>query len=692
MLSTTAFTGSRRSFRIARTMLLSIASIAIVACGGSDATAPVTPGGNNGNGNGNGNGNQPAPIASLSMTPATASLTIGGTQQLTVTARDAAGAVLTGRTLSFASSATNIATVSASGVVTAVANGAASISVTSEGKSAQSEITVQAPVPAAVAAVSLTPSTLLLDAGQTSTLVAALTDANGNALAGRTVTWASASPNIATVDAAGKVTAVAAGIAKVTATSEGKSADAVVQVRRVVASVQIVGGLDTLEAYDVRSLEAVARDAAGDVIEGTPFVWTSSNVAIATVQSPLGVNNGTITGVDRGTVTVTATTANGRSATATRVVVIKYRSITAATQHTCDIASGGVAWCWGLNSTDARLGSSDIGDGKFIATPFRVPGERGYVQLVSFARFTCGLRTDGKAYCWGSNSWGTLGDGSNKAFSATPVAVGGNNTFTKLAAGADHACGITTTNALVCWGHNDWGQFGIGTTSSPDLPVVAAGGLQFKSVMASTSSTCGVTMNGTAYCWGGNGLGQMGDGERIAYGNVYKTTPSMVVGGLSFASITGGQSYTCALSTGGAAYCWGSNGGKFGNGNTTDSSSPIAVAGGHLFSQISSGFAHSCGVKTDGDVACWGSNGNGQIGTTSLTLRVPNIVPGIKASEAAASGIGTGGGSHSCAISRDRLTVYCWGRNDSGQLGNGATTAQAVVNASPSIVVSQKPL
>ncbi len=199
-------------------------------------------------------------------------------------------------------------------------------------------------------------------------------------------------------------------------------------------------------------------------------------------------------------------------------------------------------------------------------------------------------------------------------------------------------------------------------------------------------------MTGTAYCWGGNGLGQIGDGERIAYGNVYKTTPSMVVGGLSFASITGGQSYACALTTGGSAYCWGSNGGRFGNGNTTDSSSPIAVAGGHLFTQISSGFSHSCGVKTDGDVACWGSNGNGQIGTSSLTLRVPNIVPGIKASEASASGIGTGAGSHSCAISRDRLTVYCWGRNDAGQLGNGSTTAQAVVNASPSIVVSQKPL
>ncbi len=677
--------------RSLRALLLGAASIAAIACGGGDSTAPVTqPGGNNGNGNGN--GNTSAPVATVSMTPAAATMTVGGTQQLTVVVRDANGAELSGRALAFASSATNIATVSASGIVTAVANGQANINVSSEGKSAQSVITVQAPLPAAVASVQIAPTTLLLDAGETGQLRAAVADANGNALTDRTVAWTSASPSIATVDATGKVTAVTAGIARISATSEGKSADATVQVRRVVASVQIVGALDTLEAYDVRSLQAVAKDAAGEIIDGVPFVWTSSNVAVATVQSPLGVNNGTITGVDRGTVTVTATSPNAKSATATRVVVIKYRSITAATQHTCDIASGGVAWCWGMNGTDARLGSTDIGDGKYLATPFRVPGDRNYVQLVSFARFTCGLKTDGKAFCWGNNSWGTLGDGSNKSYSATPVAVGGNNTFKTITAGADHACGITVTNALVCWGHNDWGQFGIGNTASPDLPVVAAGGLQFKSVMASTSSTCGVTMSGTAYCWGGNGLGQLGDGERIAYGNVYKTTPSLVVGGLSFSTITGGQSYACGLSMAGAAYCWGSNGGKFGNGNTTDSSSPVAVAGGYAFTQLSSGFAHSCGVTNASDVVCWGANNNGQIGTTSLTLRTPNMVPGIKGAEAAASGIGTGSGSHSCAISKDRLTVYCWGQNNFGQLGNGAVTAQAVVNATPSIVIGQKPL
>ncbi|HYW32036.1 MAG TPA: Ig-like domain-containing protein, partial [Gemmatimonas sp.] len=343
--------------------------------------------------------------------------------------------------------------------------------------------------PVAVAAVVLTPPSAIIDAGESMTLQSRVADASNNTLTGRTVTWASSNNAIATVDANGKVTAVSGGTVRITATSEGIAAEAAIQVRRVVATVQVVGALDTLEAYDVRSLRAVAKDAAGLVIDDISFTWTSSNPSVATVQSPAGVIDGAITGVDRGTVTITATSPNGKSATAARVVVIKYRSITAATMHSCDIASGGVAYCWGLNSTDARLGDANIGDGNFRSTPFKVPGDRHYNQLVTFARFTCGLKTDGKVWCWGSNSWGTLGDGSNRNFSSVPVQVAGNSTFTTIAAGADHACGITTANAMVCWGHNDWGQFGINNTSSPDFPVVAAGGMQFRAVMASTSST-----------------------------------------------------------------------------------------------------------------------------------------------------------------------------------------------------------
>jgi hypothetical protein len=90
----------------------------------------------------------------------------------------------------------------------------------------------------------------------------------------------------------------------------------------------------------------------------------------------------------------------------------------------------------------------------------------------------------------------------------------------------DAAGEIIPETPLVCWGQNDWGQFGVGNIASPTAPVVAAGGRQFRAAMASSSATCGVTMNGTAYCWGGDGTGETGDGGRTAYGNVDKTTPS----------------------------------------------------------------------------------------------------------------------------------------------------------------------
>lgn len=684
--------GARVLLSATRRLGAGAALLLLAACGGGENAAGPQP--NPGNGN-NGNGNNPPPpaaVASISVTPGNVSLVQGATQGLTVVVRDAGGNELTGRALAFSSSAVAVATVSATGVVTGVTPGDATITVTSEGKSATSAVSVVAPPPAAVASVQLTPANLALDAGETAQLTARVADAANNTLTGRTVTWTSATPAIATVDANGRVTAVAAGMARITATSEGKSAEAAVLVRRVVASVEVSGALDTLEAYDVRSLRAVARDAQGAIIDDVQFTWTSSNVNVATVQSPQGVLDGAITGVDRGTVVVTATSPNGKSGSATRVVVIKYRSITTATQHSCDIASGGIAWCWGLNSTDARLGNADVGDGKHIATPWRVPGERGWTQLVSFARFTCGIKTDGKAYCWGNNSWGVLGDGSNKAYSATPVPIAGNHTFVQLAAGVDHACGLTTTNALLCWGKNEYGQFGNGTTGpSVHTPVAAAGGMQFKAVMASTAATCAVTVAGQAYCWGNNGTGETGNGQRIPYGNALVNAPVAVVGGHTFKDITGGQSYACGLTTNGSAYCWGANGGRFGNGNTTDNSTPQPVSGGYTFSAINSGYGHSCGITTANDIVCWGGNTNGQIGTTSQNLRVPYLLPGIKGAEAAAAGIGTGSGAHSCAISKDRLTVWCWGRNDFGQLGNGATTPDAVMNP-VGIVVGQKPL
>ena len=653
-------------------------AFAIAACSG-DGDAPSGPDTNGGGG--------PAPVSTISITPTTATIVMAKTTQLAATTKDASGNVLSGRAIAWTSSATAIATVDANGLVTGVAVGSATITATSEGKSAQAAIIVSA-VP--VATVTVAPNAPTVKVGSTVALTATAKDDQGNILADRAIAWTTSAPSIATINATtGVVTGVAAGTATLTATSESKTGSTTVTVSAAinpVATIQLAPALDTLEAFSSELIGAVLRDAQGNVLTGRQIQWTVSNAAIAAIDATEGL----LTGVDRGTVTVTATS-EGKSATVTRVVVIKYRSVSAGTMHACDIASGGIAWCWGLNGNEGRLGSNQLSAESMSSVPVKVPGDLRFAQLSTYGRHTCGITLDGKAYCWGYNGWGSLGSGSSASQSATPQAVAGNLKFRAVSAGADHTCGVTTDNKAYCWGNNDWRQLGTGTVYS-GTPVLVSNTLSFAKITAGTSFTCGITTGGATYCWGANSIGQIGDGGKISYGNVYVSTPQQVVGGQTFQSVTLGNQFACALTVVGQGFCWGSNNSKFGNGSSgTDSSTPVQMGGGVLFQSISAGYGHACGVTTTQLVYCWGANGSGQLGSTVANGSIPVRAGTIEASEVAASGIGTGSGSHTCAISRDRLTVWCWGRNDTGQLGNGSTTAGATANPVPAIVVSQRP-
>lgn len=652
--------------------------VVLAACGG-DSDSPSEPGPGTGG---------PAPVATITVTPATASVVIGKTTALAATVKDAADNVLAGRTITWTTSAAATATVDANGVVTGVAAGTANITATSEGKTAQAAITVSV-VP--VASVTVTPNAVDVKVGATSALAATLKDDQGAVLTGRAIAWTSSAPNVATIDAAtGAVTGVATGTATMTATSEGKTGTTTVTVSaavKPVATILLAPMLDTLEAFDTEMIGRQLRDADNNLLTGRAIAWTSSNPAVATIDPATGL----LTGVDRGTVTVTATS-EGKTATVTRVVVIRYRSVSAGTMHACDIASGGIVWCWGLNGVEGRIGSAQMGDGVMSNVPVKLSSGLRFAQISTYGRHTCGITLGGAAYCWGSNSWGTLGNGSNASQSPTPVAVSGNLTFRSVSAGADHTCGITTDNRAYCWGNNDWRQLGTGTAFS-GTPVLVSNTLSFAKITAGTAFTCGITTGAETYCWGANSIGQVGDGGKISYGNVFVSAPQKVVGGQTFQSVTLGNQFACALTQIGQGYCWGSNNSKLGNGNGgTDSSTPAQLGGGVLFQMISSGYGHSCGVTTTSLVYCWGANGSGQLGSNTANGSLPVRAGAIEAAEVAASGIGTGSGSHSCAISKDRLTVWCWGRNDVGQLGNGGTTAGATANPVPAIVLSQKPL
>ena len=671
------------------TALVAGVTLTLAACGGSDAiTAPVTKPpveqpGNNAGGN-------TAPVGSVALTPASGTVFVGRTMTLVAAPKDAAGNTLSGRAVTWTSSADSIARVDANGVVTGVAAGSATITAAAEGKTATTTLAVQL-VP--VSSVLVTPATANLRTGDTLRLAADTRDSAGAALTGRQVRWTSSAPAVATVDSiTGLVRAAGGGAATITATSEGKSGTAALTIAAAtipVATVAVTSALDTLEAYDEVQLQAVTRDAANNVLTGRTVRWTSSNAAVATVDSITGE----LTGIDRGTVTVTATSET-KSGTATRVVVIKYRSLSAGTEHACDIASGGLVWCWGRNGTQLRIGSTAGGDQSFSSVPVRLNTDVRFKQLSTFGTTTCGLSREGKAYCWGYNGWGNLGNGTSSTPSATPVAVSGGLTFKSVSLGAQHSCGVTTDDRVYCWGFNQSSEFGNNTTASSNVPVAAANGMSFASISAGDGVTCGLTAAGAGWCWGHNGGGQLGDGLKMTYGNTYTRTPSAIVGGLTFRSVHASQGYTCGLTTGGEGYCWGSGGNRFGSGFSGETSTPRAIPG-FTWKQLSPGSRQACGITTNDELYCWGANGYGQLGTamgpngSTTPVRAGGS---IKVAEVSAANISTGSAAYTCAISADRLTTYCFGKNDFGQLGNGTTSAADASNPNATIVVGQKPL
>jgi trimeric autotransporter adhesin len=251
------------------------------------------------------------PVATVAVTPGSAAINVGQSAALTAVTTDANGNTLTGRTITWASANTAVATVSASGLVTGVGAGTTTIRATSEGKTgtAQVAVTAPAPTPPSVASVTVTPSSTTLATGGTATLTATVKQSDGTVLTGRTVTWSSSAPNVATVSNSGVVTAVAPGNATITATSEGKSGTASVTVSAPsVASVSVNPAALTLTNNHPKTLTAKVLDAANHEITGRTITWTSSDSSLVSVTKA-DATTATVTAVRHGVgiITITAT-------------------------------------------------------------------------------------------------------------------------------------------------------------------------------------------------------------------------------------------------------------------------------------------------------------------------------------------------------------------------------------------------
>lgn len=346
-------------------------------------------------------------------------------------------------------------------------------------------------------------------------------------------------------------------------------------------------------------------------------------------------------------------------------------TIFAGQLHTC-AGSGGDLYCWGSN----RVGQ--LGTGASSTTsPTKVTGG-GWGEGTAAQEHTCVVKIGGTRACWGWNGNAQLGLGmaENQA-QRTPISpTAGDLEWTTLASGWFHTCGLTKTRDLACWGLNQGGAAGQPPlTEKVVTPTLVEGNQDWSALTAGGFHSCGLKNDGTIWCWGLNESGELGLGD-----SADRATPTQTgcpggacLGGWS--AIGAGSFHTCAIRGDGELWCWGGGlNGQLGVGplSTEDSAVPLRVEVGQ-WRTITGGASHSCGLQSDGGLWCWGKNESGQLGLGDTEPRLePNQVWVPGKNEWIRVGVGR---EHSCAIRGDR-SLWCWGKNESGQLGLGYADAE----------------
>lgn len=319
--------------------------------------------------------------------------------------------------------------------------------------------------------------------------------------------------------------------------------------------------------------------------------------------------------------------------------------------------------CWGNNQ------QLQLGDGTMVSryVPAPVSGFAGNAVAVSAGLLhACALTSAGGVKCWGRNVFGGLGDGTNTD-RQTAVAVSGLDTGVRaISAGGNHTCALTDAGAVLCWGSNELGQLGDGTTDDRYTPTQVSG-LESGVTAISTSDmgSCALTTLGAVFCWGW-GV-SVGDGIET---HTARTVPTQVYGLTSgIKAIASGWYHSCAISLQGTVSCWGNNDfGTLGDESQTTRFTPVSVVGltGAQVA-IAAGESHTCSINTLGAAHCWGSNTSLQLGAgpdTYFGIQVPPV-PVVhlpwRVKEIA------GGQYHTCALTTGG--VFCWGDNRDSAVG-----------------------
>jgi alpha-tubulin suppressor-like RCC1 family protein len=542
----------------------------------------------------------------------------------------------------------------------------------------------------------------IVELGDSIQLVAEARSASGAAIPAVTFTWSSADTAIATVSSTGWVKGAVNGSTSINATAVGPSANvtsAVVgttplAVHQLVRSVRVTAP-DTIATGDTVVTTAVALDRSGNVLPGITFGWRATDTSIVSVDA-----TGRMVAKSYGSPSLDITPtgpaaflgAQPPHGSARVVVRLVFTQIAAGDYHTCGIARGGVVHCWGNDSwgqlgDGAAAGTYTVGFSPIPArTDVRFRTIEGGDAQDSRSGHTCGVGVDGAAYCWGSGSWGMLGDGRHGESIPVyadpfPTKVTTVPSVTQTALGGKHTCLLATDGSAWCAGSNDAGQAGVAAATndcpgSGEVCIVnfnkVPGGHQFTSMVAGTLHTCGLDASGTAWCWG-----------YITNGG--PTPAPVAVLGEQFKSLSAGGTTTCGIALDDRTYCWGITGvGQTGTGLASPAqnivTTPTQVVTSEQFVQLALGVQHGCALTADGRAFCWGNNNRGQLGATTTVICGDPTIPGellvgcspvpIAVSTALRFTALTGGFFHTCGLVANG-DVYCWGANDYGQLGVG---------------------